>query len=45
MQLTKDAVNITLDNHRRLQTVEFEDKAILQITLIGIMVQLHQSGR
>ncbi|MDZ7363217.1 MAG: hypothetical protein ONB46_21235 [candidate division KSB1 bacterium] len=32
--LTKDATRITPDYHARLRTVGFDDKAILQITLI-----------
>ncbi|HEX8733911.1 MAG TPA: peroxidase-related enzyme, partial [Pyrinomonadaceae bacterium] len=34
VQLTKDAVKITPAYHERLREVGFDDKAILQITLI-----------
>ena len=33
--LTKDATRITPDHHRRLREVGFDDRAILQITLIA----------
>jgi uncharacterized peroxidase-related enzyme len=35
VQLTKDATRITPDYHARLRTAGFDDKAILQITLIA----------
>ncbi len=35
VQLTKDAVKITPDHHKRLRTAGFTDTAILQITLIA----------
>jgi len=35
VQLTKDAVKISPEYHERLRTVGFDDKAILQITLIA----------
>ena len=35
VQLTKDAVKITPQYHERLRAVGFDDKAILQITLIA----------
>lgn len=35
VQLTKDAVKITPQHHERLRAVGFNDKAILQITLIA----------
>ena len=35
VQLTKDATRITEQNHHRLRSVGFDDKAILQITLIA----------
>jgi len=35
VQLTKDATRITADDHARLQAAGFDDKAILQITLIA----------
>ena len=35
MQLTKDATKISKDDHERLRAVGFDDKAILQITLIA----------
>ena len=35
VQLTKDAVKITPEYHERLRAVGFDDKAILQITLIA----------
>jgi len=35
VQLTKDATQISLANHERLRAVGFDDKAILQITLIA----------
>lgn len=35
VQLTKDATRISPDDHRRLSEVGFDDKAILQITLIA----------
>ena len=34
-QLTKDATQITPENHRQLRAVGFDDTAILQITLIA----------
>jgi len=34
-QLTRDATRITPDDHARLREVGFDDKAILQITLIA----------
>ena len=34
-QLTKDATRITPDDHARLRAVGFDDKGILQITLIA----------
>lgn len=35
VQLTKEATRITPQYHERLRAVGFEDKAILQITLIA----------
>jgi uncharacterized peroxidase-related enzyme len=35
VQLTKDATRITRDDHERLRAAGFDDKAILQITLIA----------
>jgi uncharacterized peroxidase-related enzyme len=35
VMLTKDATQITRNDHERLQEVGFDDKAILQITLIA----------
>ena len=35
VQLTKDATRITQQHHERLRAVGFEDKGILQITLIA----------
>ena len=35
VQLTKDATRITRGHHDRLRAAGFEDKAILQITLIA----------
>ena len=35
VQLTKDAVKITPGHHARLREAGFDDKAILQITLIA----------
>ena len=35
VQLTKDATKISRAHHQRLRQVGFDDKAILQITLIG----------
>ncbi|HEX8736851.1 MAG TPA: hypothetical protein VF721_16075 [Pyrinomonadaceae bacterium] len=35
VQLTKDAVKITPQYHERLRAAGFDDKAILQITLIA----------
>lgn len=35
IQLTKDATRITPKYHERLRAVGFDDKAILQITLIA----------
>ncbi len=34
-QLTKDATRITREDHERLRKVGFDDKGILQITLIA----------
>jgi alkylhydroperoxidase family enzyme len=34
-QLTRDATRITPDHHARLRDAGFDDKAILQITLIA----------
>ena len=34
-QITKDATRITLAHHERLRAVGFDDKGILQITLIA----------
>jgi alkylhydroperoxidase family enzyme len=34
-QLTRDATRITPEHHTRLRDVGFDDKAILQITLIA----------
>ena len=34
-QLTKDATRITPENHARLRSVGFDDRGILQITLIA----------
>jgi uncharacterized peroxidase-related enzyme len=35
VQLTKDATQITPEDHARLHAAGFDDKAILQITLIA----------
>ena len=35
VQLTKDATGITREDHERLREVGFDDKGILQITLIA----------
>jgi len=35
VQLTKDATRISREDHVRLRSVGFDDKAILQITLIA----------
>ena len=35
VQLTKDATKISRLDHEKLRTVGFDDKAILQITLIA----------
>ena len=35
VQLTKDAVKITPDHHERLRAAGYDDRAILQITLIS----------
>ena len=35
VQLTKDATKISRDDHARLRKVGFDDKGILQITLIA----------
>ena len=35
VQLTRDATGITAPDHERLRAVGFDDKAILQITLIA----------
>ncbi|MFL5241910.1 MAG: carboxymuconolactone decarboxylase family protein [Gemmataceae bacterium] len=35
VQLTKDATGINPEHHRRLRETGFDDKAILQITLIA----------
>ena len=35
VKLTKDATQITPEDHGRLHTAGFDDKAILQITLIA----------
>jgi uncharacterized peroxidase-related enzyme len=35
VQLTKDATQITPDDHERLRAAGFDDKGILQITLIA----------
>lgn len=35
VQLTKDAVKITPDHHVRLRAAGYDDRAILQITLIA----------
>ena len=35
VQLTKDATRITPQHHERLRAVGFDDRAILQITLIA----------
>jgi alkylhydroperoxidase family enzyme len=34
-QITKDATRISPDDHARLRTVGFDDRGILQITLIA----------
>ena len=34
-QLTRDATRISPEDHRRLRAAGFDDKAILQITLIA----------
>jgi alkylhydroperoxidase family enzyme len=35
VQLTKDATRITREDHERLRAVGFDDRGILQITLIA----------
>ena len=35
VQLTRDATRISREDHERLRSVGFDDKAILQITLIA----------
>jgi alkylhydroperoxidase family enzyme len=35
VQLTKDATRVSRRDHEKLRTVGFDDKAILQITLIA----------
>ena len=35
VKLTRDATKIWKDDHDRLRAVDFDDKAILQITLIA----------
>ena len=35
VQLTKDATRITPEHHKRLRAVGFDDRGILQITLIA----------
>ena len=35
VKLTKDATKVSRDDHERLHAVGFDDKAILQITLIA----------
>jgi uncharacterized peroxidase-related enzyme len=35
VQITKDATRISPEDHQRLRAVGFDDKAILQITLIA----------
>lgn len=35
VQLTRDATRISRDDHERLRSVGFDDRAILQITLIA----------
>ncbi len=35
VKLTKDATNVRKDDHERLRAVGFDDRAILQITLIA----------
>lgn len=35
VQLTKDATRITAERHERLRAVGFDDRGILQITLIA----------
>ncbi len=35
VKLTKDATQVHRDDHEKLRAVGFEDKAILQITLIA----------
>ena len=35
VKLTKDATNVTKDDHEKLRDAGFEDQAILQITLIA----------
>ena len=35
VQLTKDATKISKDDHEKLRAAGFDDKAILQITLIA----------
>ena len=35
VQLTKDATRVTPEHHARLRAVGFDDRAILQITLIA----------
>jgi uncharacterized peroxidase-related enzyme len=35
VKITKDATKVWKDDHERLRTVGFDDKAILQITLIA----------
>ena len=43
-RMTRDAVQLGREDIARLREVGFDDTAILQMTLIGVVVQLHQPG-
>ena len=43
-RMTRDAVQLGPEDIARLREVGFDDTAILQMTLIGVLVQLHQPG-
>ena len=42
VKLTEDATRVSPEHHERLRAVGFDDRGILQITLIASLVQLHQ---
>ena len=45
VKLTKDATKVSPVDHERLRGAGFDDRAILQITLDRVLVQLHQPRR